>query len=150
MLIENISLPPEVEAAIDKRSSMGAVGDLNNYMKFQAANSLENPGGTSEAFSAGIGFSMAGQMAQQMGQQNQAQPAAAPPPIPAAAQYHVAVNGQQMGPFGMDQLQSQVTSGELTGQSLVWKNGMAAWTPASQVPELQPLFANVPPPLPPQ
>ncbi len=150
MLIENISLPPEVEAAIDKRSSMGAVGDLNNYMKFQAANSLENPGGTSEAFSAGIGFSMAGQMAQQMGQQNQAQPSAAPPPIPAAAQYHVAVNGQQMGPFGMDQLQSQVTSGELTGQSLVWKNGMAAWTPASQVPELQPLFANVPPPLPPQ
>lgn len=148
MLIENISLPPEVEEAIDKRSSMGAVGNLDNYMKFQAANSLENPGGTSEAFSAGIGFSMATQMAQQMGQANQAAAAGAPPPVPQAAAFHVAINGQQTGPFGMDQLQAQVSSGQITADTLVWKTGMAAWTPAGQVPELQSLFAAVPPPLP--
>lgn len=151
MLIENISLPPEVEEAIDKRSSMGAVGNLDNYMKFQAANSLENAGGTSEAFSAGLGFSMANQFAQQMGQQNQQQQAApgGPPPVPQAAAFYVAVNGAQTGPFPMDQLQSQVAGGQLTRDSMVWKAGMAAWTAAGQVPELQSLFAAVPPPLPP-
>ena len=40
-LIENVSFPPQVEEAIDKRSSMGVIGNLNNYMQFQAANSLE-------------------------------------------------------------------------------------------------------------
>jgi membrane protease subunit (stomatin/prohibitin family) len=149
MLIENISLPPEVEEAIDKRSSMGAVGNLDQYMKYQAANSLENAGGTSEAFSAGLGFSMANQFAQQMGQQQQ-QGATAPPPVPQPTMFFVAVNGQQAGPFPVDQLQAQVTGGQLTRDSLVWKNGMAAWTPAGDVPELQSLFAAVPPPLPPQ
>jgi len=151
MLIENISLPPEVEEAIDKRSSMGAVGNLDNYMKYQAANSLENAGGTSEAFSAGLGFSMANQFAQNMGQQNQQQAAAAPggpPPIPQPAAFFVAVNGQQSGPFAMDVLQSQVMSGQFTKDSLVWKTGMAAWTAAGQVPELTGLFAAVPPPIP--
>lgn len=151
MLIENISLPPEVEQAIDKRSSMGAVGNLDSYMKYQAANSLENAGGTSEAFSAGLGFSMANQFAQQMGQQQQ-QPAAAgaPPPVPQPTMFFVAVNGQQSGPFPIDQLQAQATSGQFTRDSLVWKNGMAGWTAAGEVPELQSLFAAVPPPLPPQ
>jgi membrane protease subunit (stomatin/prohibitin family) len=148
MLIENISLPPEVEEAIDKRSSMGAVGNLDNYMKFQAANSLENGGTGNDAFSAGLGFSMANQMTQQMAQQNQQQAASAPPPIPAAAAYFVAVNGAQTGPFPINQLQAQVSAGQLTADMMVWKTGMPAWTPAGQVPELQDLFAAVPPPLP--
>lgn len=144
MLIENISLPPEVEEAIDKRSSIGAVGSLDNYMKFQAANSLDNPGSGNEAFSAGLGFAMANQMTQQMAQQS-----AAPPPVPQPTMFFVAVNGQQAGPFPMDQLQAQVSGGQLTRDSLVWKNGMAAWTKAGDVPELQSLFGAVPPPLPP-
>ena len=40
LLIENISLPPEVEAALDKRSSMGLVGNLQQYAQFQAANAM--------------------------------------------------------------------------------------------------------------
>ncbi len=66
--IENVSLPEEVEKAIDKRSSMGAIGDLDKYTKFQAADSIKdaakNPSGM-----AGIGASMTVgmQMASAMG-----------------------------------------------------------------------------------
>ncbi|MDB5296733.1 MAG: hypothetical protein JWO31_2716, partial [Phycisphaerales bacterium] len=64
LTVENISLPPEVEAAMDKRTSMGVLGNLDAYAKFQAANALEaaaaNPGGPA---GLGVGFAMAGQMA---------------------------------------------------------------------------------------
>ncbi len=148
MLIENISLPPEVEEAIDKRSSMGAVGNLDNYMKFQAAQGIGQGGGTmGDAMGAGIGFAMAGQMANQMANQGGG---GAPPPVPAETSYFVAVNGAQTGPFPLSQLTQQASSGQFTKDSLVWKNGMAAWTAAGQVPELESVFGSVPPPLPPQ
>ncbi len=63
VIVENISLPEEVEKAIDKRSSMAAIGDLNAYAKFQAADSIKdaanNPSGTAGVgigLGAGIGF----------------------------------------------------------------------------------------------
>ena len=43
-VIENVSVPPEVEQAIDKRSSMAAVGNLNDYVKFQMAQGFEKGG----------------------------------------------------------------------------------------------------------
>lgn len=151
MLIENISLPPEVEEAIDKRSSMGAVGNLDNYMKFQAANAIgEGGGGTmGDAMGAGIGFAMAGQMANQMNQGGGGA-AAAPPPVPTEASYYIAVNGAQTGPFPLSQLAQQAGSGTFTKDSLVWKAGMPAWSAAGQVAELESVFGAVPPPLPPQ
>jgi membrane protease subunit (stomatin/prohibitin family) len=151
MLIENISLPPEVEEAIDKRSSMGAVGNLDNYMKYQAAQGIGQGGGTmGDAMGAGIGFAMAGQMAQQMANQQQGGGPGAPPPLPTEVQYFVAVNGQQTGPFPLSQLTQQAAAGQLTKESMVWKNGMAAWTAAGEVTELASVFTSVPPPLPPQ
>ena len=69
--------------------------------------------------------------------------------IPGAAAFHVAINGQQAGPFDMAVLQQQVNGGQLTRASLVWKAGMAQWVAAGEVPELAPLFASVPPPVPP-
>ncbi|MBN9504082.1 MAG: antifreeze protein [Armatimonadetes bacterium 55-13] len=150
MLIENISLPPEVEEAIDKRSSMGAVGNLDNYMKFQAAQGIGQGGGTmSDMMGAGMGMVMAQNMANQMNQGGGGA-AAAPPPIPQESSYHVAVNGAQTGPFTVSQLTQQAASGQLTRESLVWKQGMAAWTTAGEVPELSSVFGSVPPPLPPQ
>jgi membrane protease subunit (stomatin/prohibitin family) len=149
-IIENISVPPEVEAALDKRTSIGVVGNLNQYTKFQAANAMEdaanNTGGAGEAFGFGLGMA-AGQRATQA--MNTPAPAAGPPPLP-AAEWYVGVGGQQQGPFDLNALASQVASGGLTRDTLVWKNGMAAWTAAGQVPELSGAFAAVPPPLPPQ
>jgi excisionase family DNA binding protein len=63
-LLENASVPPEVEAAIDKRSSMGALGNLNDYVKYQMAEGLAK-GGTGVAGSAAeiaMGFGMANTM----------------------------------------------------------------------------------------
>lgn len=78
---------------------------------------------------------------------------AVPPPVAPLAIY-VAVGGQQQGPFDMSGLSQMARQGSLTANSLVWKEGLAAWTPAIQVPELAPLFAApqvppVPPTMPP-
>lgn len=68
--IENLSLPPEVEQAIDRRSSMGIAGDLDQYMKYQTAEAIReaanNPSGGAAGTGAGLGAGMA--MAQMMGQ----------------------------------------------------------------------------------
>ena len=88
-IIENVSLPPEVEQAIDKRSSMAAVGNLNDYVKFQMAEAMgkgEGGGMANTAAQLGAGLAMGQQM---MGAMSSAQttPAAAgtvPPVIGAA------------------------------------------------------------------
>ncbi len=151
LLIENISLPPEVEQAMDKRTSMGVIGDLNRFTQFQSAQAIgdaaKNPGGAAGAgVGLGAGIAMGQQMAQAMAQgQTQAQ-AAAPPGLPT---FHVAINNQQAGPFDMSGLQAKARTGELTPQTLVWSSGMSGWQPAGQVPALASLFGGAaPPPLP--
>ena len=74
--VENISLPPEVEAAMDKRSSMGALGDAQKYMQFQAADALRDAaqnegGGAGLGAGLGAGFAVGGQMANAFGGGNQ-------------------------------------------------------------------------------
>jgi excisionase family DNA binding protein len=67
-IVENVSVPPEVEQAVDKRSSMAAVGNLNDYVKFQMAQGMEkggSAGGT--ATELAVGLSIAQQMMQQQG-----------------------------------------------------------------------------------
>lgn len=158
VLVENISLPPAVEEALDKRTSMGVIGNLNAYSQFQAANAMEdaaqNPGGDASAgIGMGMGFAMANQMGQHMFNQPQSgQPAAGgPPPIPGGAtQYYTAVDGQQAGPFPLATLKVHAGSGSLTPDTLVWSEGMAEWSKASSVEEINALFNAGPPPLPPR
>jgi hypothetical protein len=157
LVVENISLPPEVEAAMDKRTSMGVLGNLDQYVKFQTAEAItkaaENPGGVAGIGAGlGVGMNMANQMAgalQPQAGMNQPSVQQAPPPLPGLVQFHVAIANQQQGPFDLPALQGKIAAGQLTAQSLVWKPGMAQWTPAAQVAELKALFENVPPPLPP-
>ncbi|MCX5690284.1 MAG: SPFH domain-containing protein [Planctomycetota bacterium] len=153
LLIENISLPPEVEQALDARTKMGVIGDLNRYTQFQAAESMrdaaKNPGGTAGAgLGAGMGFAMGQQMAQAMAGSASSGPSA-PPPIPSAAAFFVAINNQQAGPFDLATLTQKARAGELSRDSLVWKNGMASWAAAGSVGELASVFSTLPPPLPP-
>jgi len=76
-ILENVSVPPEVEAAIDKRSSMAAVGNLNDYVKFQMAQGIEK-GGTSGMGTLGAELAVGAQVAQSMwAQQGAAAQAAA-------------------------------------------------------------------------
>jgi len=78
-IIENVSVPPEVEAAIDKRSSMAAGGNLNEFGKYQMAKGMEAPGGGGAAGTASqlaVGFAIAQQLMQQSGVVGSPTPAA--------------------------------------------------------------------------
>jgi membrane protease subunit (stomatin/prohibitin family) len=150
-LVENISLPPEVEKALDERAKMGVLGDMGRYTQYQAAQAIPvaagNPGGVA-GLGAGLaaGMAVGGQMASALGA---AGGPGTPPPIPAALSFFVALDGKQAGPFDMAKLQELASGGRLTRTTLVWRSGMPGWVAAETVPELRGLFESVPPPLPP-
>ena len=99
----------------------------------------------SMAVGGAVGQNIAGAMNNMMGGINQqTTPSVVPPPIPTMA-YHVAINGQAAGPFDMTSLTQMAANGQLTGDSLVWKNGMAHWEKAISVDELKGLFSTMPP-----
>jgi len=81
-IVENVSVPPEVEQAIDKRSSMAAIGNLNDFVKYQMGKGFEQGGGTGAAGTAAelaVGFGLAQQMMQQGFAGGAATPTVAPP-----------------------------------------------------------------------
>src|SRR5262249_61780290 len=96
--VENISLPPEVEQAIDTRAKIGVLGDMNRYGQYQSATAIgdaaKNPGG---AAGAGIGIGAGIALGQQM--TAQMTPAAGAPALPVA--FFIAENGPQTGPIDM-------------------------------------------------
>jgi membrane protease subunit (stomatin/prohibitin family) len=155
--IENISLPPEVEQALDQRTKMGVLGDLNKFTQFQTANAIgdaaKNPSTGGGMAGLGVGIAAGSVMADQMRNIANAQstPAAAsmaPPPLPMVPAYFIAIAGQQQGPFDLNTLAAKARDNTLTRQTLVWKQGMAAWSPATTQPDLNNLFDQGPPPLP--
>jgi excisionase family DNA binding protein len=81
-VVENVSVPEEVERAIDKRSSMAAIGDLNEYVKFQMAQGMER-GGTAGGMATelAVGLALAQQIVQQGGGIGAGAPNAAPPAL---------------------------------------------------------------------
>lgn len=103
----------------------------------------------SMAVGGAVGQNIAGTMNNVMAGMNQNMQGGmgmTPPPIPISV-YHVAVNGQATGPFDINALKQLVAGGQLTADTLVWKNGMANWEKASGVDELKGLFV-APPPIP--
>ncbi|MGL6075379.1 MAG: SPFH domain-containing protein [Fimbriiglobus sp.] len=155
--VENISLPPEVEAALDKRSQMGILGNLDQYTKFQTAEAIrdaaQNPGGIAGlgvgvGAGMGLGNAMAGAMAGAASAPATVAPASAPPPLPQQAMFHIAIAGVAAGPFDIPTIQTKIQDGSVTRASLAWKTGMPSWVAADTIPELASLFAAVPPPLP--
>ena len=90
----------------------------------------------------GIGMSMIQQMPAMM---NSVMPqantqGATPPPVQKQSQTYLAVDGTQAGPFSDEELVKLAQNTILTPETLVWKTGMSAWAPASQVPEVNKLF----------
>jgi len=81
-IVENVSVPPEVEQAIDKRSSMAAIGNLNDFVKYQMGRGFEAGGGSAGAAGTAaelaVGFGIAQQMMQQGFAGGQATPTVAP------------------------------------------------------------------------
>lgn len=115
-------------------------GDGGSGMGFNPAAMM-----ASMAVGGVVGQNIAGVMGNAMSGMNQAgQPGMTPPPIPVVA-YHVAVNGQATGPYNLQVLQQMIAGGQLTADSLVWKNGMSEWAKAGTIDELKGLFTVMPP-----
>ena len=124
-----------------------SLGNMGN-MDMGGGGGGMNPAGmmTGMMMGGAMGNQMAGMM-NNMGQ-NMNQQQNSPPPPP-QIQYSVSVNGQTAGPFNWQQLQQMVQNGQLQKNTHVWKQGMAGWELAGNVPELSNLFGAVPPPPPP-
>ena len=156
-LIENVSLPEAVEKALDERSSMGAVGNLDNFTKFQAAQAMrdaaKNPGGGAGAgIGMGMGFAMAqsfgNALAKDSGMNSATSNQQAPPPIPEVEHYYIVADGKKAGPFNLAAIQERIKNGGMTADTLVWKAGMSDWHAAKDVRSIAGLLNSEPPPIP--
>jgi len=145
LLLENISLPEEVERALDKRTSMGVVGNLDQFARFQAAQAMEaaakNPGGSAgSVLGLGVGLGLAGQLAgaAQVAPPLPAQGSrpAGPPPLP-GKEWWIALDGQQSGPHDLSALATLAAAGRLNAATLAWRDGQQGWQPVGAIAELR-------------
>ena len=155
-VIDNVSLPEEVEAAIDQRTKLGVLGDkMQQYAQMQTAESIKiaaaNPGGIAGA-GAGIGAGMA--IGQAMGGAFQQQSVgAAPPPPPggqaSAPRWSLAIDGKTYGPYTDDALKQMIDSGQVARSTQAWRPGSAGWAALETYAEFGGGSAMPPPPPPP-
>ncbi len=138
LVIENVSLPPEVEATIDQKTRMSMLDNLDQYTRLQSADAIRdaarNPNGGA---AAGIGVAVGAALGQRAGAAAPtAQSQLEPPPLPTAMWYY-AVGSERRGPVDESKL---IDMGVLQQGTLVWKAGMGGWAPASSVPDLARAF----------
>ena len=128
-----------LKAGAESLGSMSHIGDGGGM---NAAGMM-----TGMVMGGAMGNQMAGMM-NNLGQQMQN--SMNTPPPPPTPNYMVSMNGQQSGPFNIQQLQQLAQQGQINAQTYVWKQGMSNWVMAGQVQELASLFiASTPPPPPP-
>ncbi len=149
LFIVNVSVPDQVERALDARSSMGVIGDMDRYQKYQLGASIPtaaaNPAGGLAG--AGVGLGMGMSIAQLQAPSRSPLPLIPPTPEADAAVWHFTSGGRTYGPYSVAQLGQAVAAGQLTSGSLVWAAGMESWVPMARVPRLAGLFAPPPPPI---
>jgi membrane protease subunit (stomatin/prohibitin family) len=148
LYIVNISVPDQVEQAMDARSSMEVIGDVDRYQRYQVGAATPvaaaNPAGglAGAGVGLGMGMSYAGAAVPR--------PSGGVPMIPPTPQvdalWHVATGGRSSGPLSLDQIRQAVAAGQITAQSHAWAPGMDSWSPIASVPALAALFVPPPPP----
>lgn len=153
--ISGITVPEAVEKALDERSKMGVLGDLNAYTQLQVAESVKiaaaNTGLGGAGIGMGVGFGMGNAMGGHMAQAQQhtgafnpqtgMRPGGGPPPLPAAAAYHYSGPAGQ-GERTLDQVVAAIV-GDRNGAHLLWQPGWASWKPWAEVADVA---GRVPPP----
>ena len=147
LYIENISLPPAVEKALDERTSRGLVGSLDDHFRYKTAEAMGHPGsGAGQAMGMGLGAGMG--MAMTQGPWGRAPAAPTPPPPPPVEHvWHIAAGGETTGPFSKADLGQMAAKGQLARDSWVWTPGQDGWKHAEET-ELAELFTVAPPPPP--
>src|SRR5512144_311625 len=128
-VVENVSVPPEVEQAIDKRSSMAAVGNLNDYVKFQMAQGMEKGGSGVAGVGAelAVGMTIAQQMIKDGFTTTQATPGVAAPAASPPALLTPAEVARALGVGEADVIAS-LESGDIKGKKIgtQWRVSRAA------------------------
>lgn len=142
-LIENISVPPAVEEALDKRTSMGVITDLHKYLEFQTADSMTTENANSTAAmgaSMGVGFAMAEKLSKNFGQPK------GYVPEPFEKMYYYAKDKEPVGPLNIDEIETLIEKREIVTDTLIWSSGMEHWQKARSVEEIESLFNLLTPP----
>jgi membrane protease subunit (stomatin/prohibitin family) len=150
ILVENISLPEEVEKALDKRTSREITGDLNKHIKYQTGEALGHSAkGNSSSIGDMLGMGAGVALGQDMISQISKADKNTPPALPSRDEslYHVAIDGISDGPYDIRKIRTLIKSGELKEETLVWTKRLKDWTSAKSVFE-QYFDKNTPPPLP--
>ena len=134
IVIENVSLPADVEATIDQKTRLSMISDLHRYAELQSVDALRdaarNPGG---AAATAVGIGIGAVLGQRVVPPTIAGPIE-PPPLPTAV-WHYAAGTERWGPVAQEQLVSAITP-----TTLVWREGMRKWTAAGEVAELAALL----------
>jgi membrane protease subunit (stomatin/prohibitin family) len=166
LAIVNISLPDEVVARINERARMDLYDaeDIAKAQQLAVADALpdaaRNPGVAGAGIGLGLGLGAGVPIGQSVANQvmRGVSPAtegvapgsagAAPPPM---VQWYAYAGNSQIGPMMPQELAEAIQAGQVSADTPVWRDGMANWTPASQVAELASAFrpASPPPPPPP-
>lgn len=151
--IDAFQVEKQAEVGVAGAEALGKMGESGAGGVDLGGNAGFNPAAMMAGMAVGgaVGQNIAGSINNMMSGMNP-QPQAvnvAPPPIPTVS-YHIAVNGQAIGPYDINTLAGMVASGQLMASTLVWKNGMAVWNRADSVDELKELFGNSMPPVPPE
>jgi membrane protease subunit (stomatin/prohibitin family) len=150
VMVENISLPENVEKALDKRTSREITGNLDDHIKYQTGEALGNSSGggaMGDMIGMGAGIAMGQSMAEALSKKKDTN-TNTPPPIPSRDErvYYVALDNASEGPYDMRTIKGMVKKGEITRDTLIWTKGMKNWDKAQSV--IGEYFDNTPPPLP--
>jgi membrane protease subunit (stomatin/prohibitin family) len=162
LYIVNVSVPAEVERALDARASMSAIGDMGAFQAYQLGQAMPeaaaNPAGGLAGAGVGLGMGLGmmnsmggiGGMGQggASGPPPAGPPVGGPPPLPPVTTWHIAENNAPVGPLTGTQLAQAISAGRVSRATLVWTSGMSAWVAAGEVEALAGVFATLPPPMP--
>jgi len=148
--VENISLPKEVEEAIDKRGARKATGDLDEHLKYQTAESLTKEGsGAADIAAIGAGMAMANEISKSLNKEKEEKSASlstTPPPPPKQKPYFIVKNGKADGPHSLEAIKEMILNGKINKKTYVWQEGMDGWERAGEY--LKDLFNSTPPEIP--
>jgi len=148
ILIENISLPSEVEKALDVRSSREITGNLDDNIKYQTGEALgsDKGGSMGDMIGMGAGIAMGQNMTEILGKKSLDKHT--PPPLPQrnTTMYYVALNDEKEGPYDLRTIQLFINEKKINKETLIWTEGLKDWVEAYSI--LEKNFNATPPPLP--
>lgn len=157
--IMSINVPEDDPSFIQLKKAKALAAEVNitgrdiyqmgrTFDVMQTAASNEGAGGSLMGMGVGLGAGAGAgvQMGQAIAQNMTTN--VAPPPLPQSTTYFVVVKGQQAGPYDAATISAHISSGQLTAETLAWKQGLPNWVKLSALTEFENQFAQCPPPIP--